>query len=151
MGNVKRIDHVAIAVRDLDASRQTFEEMYGAEYLGETVNEDGQYRLAYFRLGESMITMLQGTTPESFVSKHVEQRGEGIQHVGIEVDDLEAFLTRLEAGGARVSNRKTIEGVRSEALVSPRSAFGIILQPIQWLGELQEAPPDARLLRAGGL
>ena len=151
MGNIKRIDHVAIAVRDLDASRRAFAELYGAEYLGETVNEEGQYRLAYFRLGESMITMLQGTTPESFVSKHVEQRGEGIQHVGLEVVDLESFLARLEAGGARVSNRKSIEGIRSEALVSPRSAFGIILQPIEWLGELKDAAPDVRLLKAGGL
>jgi methylmalonyl-CoA epimerase len=151
MAGVKRIDHVAIAVRDLDASRQTFEDLYGAEFLGETVNDEGQYRLAYFRLGDSMVTMLQGTTPESFVAKHVEQRGEGIQHVGIEVDDLEAFLARLEAGGARVSNRKTVEGIRTEALVSPRSAFGIILQPIEWLGDLKDAPPDVRLLRAGGL
>ena len=151
MAGVKRIDHVAIAVRDLDAAGRAFAELYGAEFLGETVNDEGQYRLAYFRLGESMVTMLQGTTPESFVTKHVEQRGEGIQHVGLEVDDLEAFLTRLEAGGARVSNRKTIEGIRTEALVSPRSAFGIILQPIEWLGDLKDAPPEVRLLKAGGL
>ena len=151
MAGVKRIDHVAIAVRDLDAAGRTFAELYGAEFLGETVNEEGQYRLGYFRLGESMVTMLQGTTPESFVTKHVEQRGEGIQHVGLEVDDLDAFLTRLEAGGARVSNRKTIDGIRTEALVSPRSAFGIILQPIEWLGDLKDAPPEVRLLKAGGL
>ena len=151
MAGIKRIDHVAIAVRDLDASRQAFEALYGAEFLGETVNEEGEYRLAYFRLGESMVTMLQGTTPESFVTRHVEQRGEGIQHVGVEVDDLDAFLARLEAGGARVSNRKTIDGIRTEALVSPRSAFGIILQPLEWLGDLKDAPPDVRLLKAGGL
>lgn len=151
MAGVTRIDHVAIAVRDLDASRRAFEDLYGAAFLGEAVNDEGQYRLAYFRLGESMVTMLQGTTPESFVTKHVETRGEGIQHLGLEVDDLEAFLARLEAGGARVTNRKTIAGVRAEALVSPRSAFGIILQPIEWLGDLRNAPPDVRLLKAGGL
>ena len=151
MAGIKRIDHVAIAVRDLDASRQAFEALYGAEFLGETVNEEGEYRLAYFRFGESMITMLQGTTPESFITRHVEERGEGIQHVGVEVDDLDAFLARLEAGGARVSNRKTIDGIRTEALVSPRSAFGIILQPIEWLGDLKDASPDVRLLKAGGL
>ena len=151
MAGVKRIDHVAIAVRDLDDSRRAIADLYGAEFLGETVNAEGQYRLAYFRLGESMVTMLQGTAPESFVTRHVEQRGEGIQHVGIEVDDLDAFLARLEAGGAKVSNRKTIAGIRTEALVSPRAAFGIILQPIEWLGELKDAPPDVRLLKAGGL
>ena len=151
MAEVRRIDHVAIAVRDLDASLAAFVELYGAEFLGETENAEGQYRLAYFRLGESMVTMLQGTTPESFVTKHVETRGEGIQHVGIEVDDLEDFLAKLEAGGVKVSNRKTIAGVRSEALVSPRGAFGIILQPIEWLGDLKDAPPEVRLLKAGGL
>lgn len=151
MAGVTRIDHVAIAVRDLDAARRAFTDLYGAEFLGETVNDEGHYRLAFFRLGASMVTMLQGTTPESFVTKHVETRGEGIQHLGIEVDDLDAFLAHLEAGGARVSNRKTVDGVRTEALVSPRSAFGIILQPIEWLGDLKDAPPDDRLLKAGGL
>jgi methylmalonyl-CoA/ethylmalonyl-CoA epimerase len=146
----KRIDHVAIAVRSIAESRKAFEELYGATYLGEAENPEGQYVVAFFQWGENMITMLEGRTPESFVTQHVEKRGEGIQHMGIEVDDLDAFLARLEAGGARVSNRVERDGLRKEALVSPRSAFGIILQPIEWLGEMREATPAERLLRNAG-
>ncbi len=151
MTGVRRIDHVAIAVRSIMDSRQAFETIYGARYLGERENREQQYRVAYFLLGESLITMLEGTSPDSFVTKHIEQRGEGIQHVGIEVDDLDAFLDHAEALGARISHRRTIEGIRKEALISPKSAFGIILQPIEWLGPLRAEPHHERILKAGGL
>jgi methylmalonyl-CoA epimerase len=144
------VDHIAIAVRSIAESRAAFEELYGAVYLGQAENPEGQYVVAFFRWGENMVTMLEGQTPESFVTQHVEKRGEGVQHMGIEVDDLDAFLARLEAGGARVSNRIARAGIRKEALVSPRSAFGIILQPIEWLGEMRDLAPDERLLRNAG-
>ncbi len=151
MSNVQRVDHIAIAVRSIEVSRQRFETLYGAEYLGQRENTDQQYIVAYFLLGEDLITMLEGTTPESFVSQHIEKRGEGVQHVGIEVEDLDSFLATLEAGGARVSNQRTLAGVRKEALVSPRSAFGMILQPIEWTGDLRNEPHHERILKAGGI
>ncbi len=151
MASVQRIDHIAIAVRSIEESRRAFETVYGARYLGQRENREQQYIVAYFLLGESLITMLQGTSPDSFVTQHIEKRGEGIQHVGIEVDDLDAFLAHAEAQGARVSHRRTLEGIRKEALISPKSAFGIILQPIEWLGELRHEPHHERILKAGGL
>jgi methylmalonyl-CoA/ethylmalonyl-CoA epimerase len=151
MAGVQRIDHVAIAVRSIAESRVQFEQLYGARYLGQKENTAQEYIVAYFLMGESLITMLEGTTPESFVTKHVETRGEGIQHMGVEVDDLDAFVEQLEAGGARVSAKRTIEGIRKEALISPRSAFGIIMQPIEWLGDLRNEPHHERIIKAGGL
>jgi len=151
MAGVLRIDHVAIAVRSIEESRVQFEQLYGARYLGQKENTAQEYIVAYFLMGDSLITMLEGTTPESFVTKHVETRGEGIQHMGVEVDDLDAFVEQLEAGGARVSAKRTIEGIRKEALISPRSAFGIIMQPIEWLGDLRDEPHHERIIKAGGL
>jgi methylmalonyl-CoA/ethylmalonyl-CoA epimerase len=148
---VKKIDHVAIAVRSIDESRQTFEGIYGAKYLGQKENTEQQYIVAYFLMGESLITMLEGTTPESFVTQHIEKRGEGIQHMGVEVDDLDAFVEQATAQGARISNQRTLEGIRKEALISPKSAFGIILQPIEWLGSLKTEPHHERIIKAGGL
>jgi methylmalonyl-CoA/ethylmalonyl-CoA epimerase len=148
---IKKIDHVAIAVRSIAESRQTFEEIYGARYLGQKENAEQAYVVAYFLMGESLITMLEGTTPESFVSQHIEKRGEGIQHMGVEVDDLDAFLAHAESLGARVSNKRTLDGIRKEALISPKSAFGIILQPIEWLGDLRTEPHHERIIKAGGL
>ena len=151
MTGVKKIDHVAIAVRSIDESRKAFEEIYGAKYLGQKENTEQQYIVAYFLMGESLITMLEGTTPESFVTQHIEKRGEGIQHMGVEVDDLDAFLENAEAQGARVSAKRTLDGIRKEALISPKSAFGIILQPIEWLGDLKDEPHHERIIKAGGL
>jgi len=148
---VKKIDHVAIAVKSIDESRSWFEQVYGARYLGQKENVELQYIVAYFLMGESLITMLEGTTPESFVTQHIEKRGEGIQHVGVEVDDLDEFLANAKELGARVSAERTLDGIRKEALISPKSAFGIILQPIEWLGGLKDEPHHERIVKAGGL
>src|SRR4029078_1019172 len=129
----KKVDHIAIAVRSIDESRKNFEEIYGARYLGQKENKEQQYIVAYFLMGESLMTMLEGTTPESFVTQHIEKRGEGVQHMGVEVDDLDEFVAHAESLGARVSAKRTIDGIRKECLISPKSAFGIILQPIEWL------------------
>jgi len=151
MNGVKKVDHIAIAVKSIAESREWFEAVYGARYLGQKENVELQYIVAYFLMGESLITMLEGTAPESFVTQHIERRGEGIQHMGVEVDDLDAFLANAESLGARVSNQRTIEGIRKEALISPKSAFGIILQPIEWLGDLKTEPHHERIIKAGGL
>ncbi len=151
MAGVQRIDHVAIAVRNIEESRKTFESIYGARDLGQRENVEQQYIVAYFLMGESLITMLEGTSPESFVSQHIEKRGEGIQHVGVEVDDFDAFIANAESEGAKVSAIRTLDGIRKEALISPRSAFGIILQPIEWLGDLKAEPHHERIIKAGGL
>jgi len=150
MAGVRRVDHIAIAVKSIEAARPQFENLYGAKFLLAKENPASKYVVAYFLLGEDVITLLEGTEPDSFVTKHVEQRGEGIQHVGLDVDDLDQFLSDLESKGARVSNRLTMEGIRKEALISPRSAFGIILQPIEWLGELKDLPPVERIRKVGG-
>jgi methylmalonyl-CoA/ethylmalonyl-CoA epimerase len=151
MTGVKKVDHIALAVRSIADSRPWFEQVYGARYLGQKENEAQEYIVAYFLMGESLITMLEGTTPESFVTKHIETRGEGLQHMGVEVDDLDAFLENAETLGARISAKRTIEGIRKEALISPKSAFGIILQPIEWLGDLRDEPHHQRIIKAGGL
>jgi methylmalonyl-CoA/ethylmalonyl-CoA epimerase len=151
MASVQRVDHIAIAVRSIDESRKAFETIYGATYLGQRENSQQHYIVAYFLMGESLITMLEGTSSESFVTQHIEKRGEGIQHMGVEVDDFDAFIAHAEAEGARVSNVRTLEGIRKEALISPKSAFGIILQPIEWLGDLKTMPHHERIIQAGGL
>lgn len=150
MAAVQRIDQVASAVRSIAESRAPFEELYVARDLGRKENTAQERIVADVLMGESLMTMLEGTTPESFVSKHGETRAEGIQHMGIEVDDLDEFVRQLATGGARVSSRRTIEGIRKEALISPRGAFGIIMQPIEWLGDPRDEPHHERIIKAGG-
>jgi len=147
---IRRVDHVAFAVRSLKESIPKLEKLYGAKYLLTKEVPEQKYLVAYFLLGESLVTLIESTSPDGFIAKFVEERGEGIQHLGIEVDDLEATIAALEAQGVRVSN-KLLEGpVRKEALVGPRSGFGHVWQLIEWLGPLRQASIEERVRAYGG-
>lgn len=147
---IKKVDHIAIAVRNLEESKKKFEEIYGAKLVVETVNPGGKYRVAIFQVGESIFSMLESTHPEGFIAKHVERYGEGVQHIGIEVDDLNKFMEHLNSKGVRTSGYTEIEGVRKEVLIGAGSAFGIVLQVFEWLEKYKEATPQERMIKVWG-
>jgi methylmalonyl-CoA epimerase len=147
---IKKVDHIAIAVQNLKESRKKFEELYGAKFVVEKVNPEGNYKVAIFQVGESTFSMLESTHPEGFVAKHVERYGEGVQHMGVEVDDLNKFIEHLHSKGVKTSGYTQIAGVRKEVLVGAKNAFGIILQVFEWLGEYKEASPEKRMTKVWG-
>ena len=130
MAGVKKIDHVAIAVKSIDESRLWFEQVYGARYLGQKENVEMEYIVAYFLMGESLITMLEGTTPESFVTQHIEKRGEGIQHVAFRVENIEAALEELKTKGIRLIDEKPRRGAGGVkiAFLHPKATNGILVE-----------------------
>ena len=147
MINIKKVDHIAIAVRNLEEAKKKFTEVYGAKFIVERVNEKGQYRVAIFRLGENVFSMLESTHPEGFVARHIERYGEGIQHLGIEVDDLDAAIEHLQTKGIKTSAYEEVPGVKREVLVGARNAFGVIIQVMEWLGEYKQATQEKRMLK----
>ncbi len=142
---IKKVDHIAIAVKNIEESRKKFEEIYGAKLIVENTNQEENYKVAIFRVGESIISMLESTSPEGFVAKHIERHGEGVQHMGVEVDNLKDFIEHLLSKGVKTSGYKEIEGVRKEVLVGAKSAFGIILQVFEWTGNYKNALPEERM------
>ena len=146
----KRVDHVAIAVKNLEETKKKLEALLGAKFIVENVNEKDRYRVAIFRVGENIFTFLESTSPDGFVAKHIERYGETMQHMGIEVEDLEKFRENLHANGVKTSNYTEIPGVRKELLVGPRNPLGVILQVFEWLGEYREATPEKRMTRVWG-
>src|SRR5260221_14258963 len=94
-----RIDHLGIAVRDLAAARRTFEALLGAKALGEETVPSEAVRVAFFRVGESSFELLEPTAETSAVAKFLEKRGEGIHHVCLAVDDVDAEVERLRGQG----------------------------------------------------
>lgn len=145
---IQKIDHVAIAVKDGAAAQKRLEALFGARLLVEQVNEKDQYRVRIFSLGENLVSILETTSPEGFVAKHIERFGEGVQHLGVEVDSLDEALKRFDETGTRYSAFQEIDGVRKEVLVSARNGFGVILQVMEWLGEFKAAAPAERMTRA---
>ncbi len=145
-----KVDHIAVAVKNLGESRKRLEDLFGAKFIVESLNEKGQYRVAIFRVGEDIFTMLESTHPEGFVAKHIERYGETMQHMGIEVENLEKFIDHLHSQGLKTSGYTEVEGVRKEVLVGPRNPLGVVLQVFEWLGEYKNATPEERMTKVWG-
>jgi methylmalonyl-CoA/ethylmalonyl-CoA epimerase len=127
------IDHVAIAVRDLDAAVAWYREMFGASVAHrETIERDGVEE-ALLKVADSYVQLLTPISETSPVAKYLEQRGEGVHHVGYRVDDCRAALETLKAHGTRVIDEEPRPGSRGTtvAFVHPKGAFGTLIELVQ--------------------
>lgn len=130
-----RLEHVAIAVEDLDAAIAIFRAVLGLEASGrETVESEG-VRVAFFELGGPRIELLEPTSPESPVGRFLESRGPGIHHIAVSVAEIEAALARCREAGLETVGEAPRPGAggRRVAFIHPRSTGGTLL-------ELSEAP-----------
>ncbi len=127
------IDHVAIAVNDLEAAIAYYHTTFGATVEHrETVASDGVEE-ALLAVADSYIQLLTPTTPESPVAKYLEKKGEGIHHVGYRVDDCAAALQSVKDQGGRVIDEAPRPGSRGTtvAFVHPKAAFGTLIELVQ--------------------
>jgi methylmalonyl-CoA/ethylmalonyl-CoA epimerase len=127
------IDHVAIAVHDLDAAIAYYREVYGAELEHqERVERDGIDE-ALLRVAESYVQLLAPYDPDSTVAKFLERRGEGIHHVGYRVADVHAALERVKAAGQRVIDEEPRPGSRGTtvAFIHPKGGLGTLVELVQ--------------------
>jgi methylmalonyl-CoA epimerase len=127
------IDHVAIAVRDLDGAVAWYRDNFGAVVAHrEHVERDGVEE-ALLEVADSYIQLLTPTSPTSPVAKYLDRSGEGIHHVGYRVADCAAALETLKAHGARVIDETPRPGSRGTtvAFVHPKAAFGTLIELVQ--------------------
>lgn len=127
------IDHIAIAVRDLDAAIAWYVDAFGAVVTHrETVDHDGVCE-ALIKVGDSFIQLLSPTRADSTVASFLERRGEGLHHVGYRVDDCAEALARVRAAGARVIDEVPRPGSRSTtiAFIHPSASFGTLIELVQ--------------------
>ena len=105
LGSNTRVDHVAIAVRDIDQAVFLYEDIFGFELLKrrEIEGKFSGMKSAELNAGGFSVVLVQGTSPESQVSRYVEEYGPGVQHVAIEVDDIEKISETLKASGVEFS------------------------------------------------
>jgi methylmalonyl-CoA epimerase len=127
------IDHVAIAVRDLDAAVEYYRATYGVEVEHREVVERDGVEEALLRVAESYVQLLTPTRDDSPVAKWMEKRGEGIHHVGYRVDDCAVALDRVKAQGHQVIDEAPRPGSRGTtvAFVHPKTAFGTLIELVQ--------------------
>ena len=130
---ITEIDHVAIAVRDLDAAIAWHQSALGARVAHrERIEHDGVEE-AVLKVAESFIQLLSPTTDSSPVARFLERNGEGIHHVGYRVADCAAALEKMRAAGAQLIDAMPRAGSRGTtvAFVHPRSAFGTLIELVQ--------------------
>jgi methylmalonyl-CoA epimerase len=127
------IDHVAIAVHDLDAAIAYYRDTFGCEVAHrELVASDGVEE-ALLAVADSYVQLLTPTRDDSPVAKFLERKGEGLHHVGYRVDDCGAALAQVKAQGHRVIDEAPRPGSRGTtvAFVHPKTAFGTLIELVQ--------------------
>ncbi len=127
------VDHVGIAVEDLEAAVQHYRRLLGAEPdHRERVTDQGVEEVL-FRVGGSSIQLLGALGPDTPVGRFLARRGPGLHHIGLRVDDVAASLERLRAEGARLIDETPRPGSRGTtiAFVHPASADGVLVELVQ--------------------
>jgi methylmalonyl-CoA/ethylmalonyl-CoA epimerase len=127
------IDHVAIAVSDLEAAIAYYRDTFGAEVAHREVVESDGVEEALLRVADSYVQLLTPTRADSPVARYLQNRGEGLHHVGYRVDDCAAALDAVKAHGGRVIDEVPRRGSRGTtvAFVHPKGAFGTLIELVQ--------------------
>jgi len=133
MSELTEIDHVAIAVHDLEAAIAYYRDTFGAEVTHREVVERDGVEEALLRVADSYIQLLTPVRDDSPVAKSLASRGEGLHHVGYRVADCAAALARVKAEGHRVIDEEPRSGSRGTtvAFLHPTSAFGTLIELVQ--------------------
>ncbi|MGX1981757.1 methylmalonyl-CoA epimerase [Thermolongibacillus altinsuensis] len=127
---VKKIDHVGIAVKSLDEALPFYVETLGLECLGIEVVESEKVRVAFLKIGEAKIELLEPTAEDSPIAAFIEKRGEGIHHIALGVDDIQARIDELKANGIRMIHDQPKRGAGGAniAFMHPKSAHGVLYE-----------------------
>jgi len=130
---MKKIEHIGIAVKDLKAANILYSKLLNTSpYKMEEV-ESENVNTSFFQVGESKIELLEGTSPDSPISKFIDKRGEGVHHIAFEVDDIEEEIARLTKEGFQMIHKNPKDGADNKliAFLHPKSSNGVLIELCQ--------------------
>ena len=128
-----RVDHIGVAVEDIDASLELYERDYGMTLVHrETVAEQG-VEAVLLDVGENHIELLAATAADTPVGKFIAKKGPGMHHVAYQVDDIEATLAALKEAGLKLIDETPRIGIRNSrvAFLHPKTAGGLLTEIVQ--------------------
>ncbi|PTX18783.1 methylmalonyl-CoA epimerase [Pontibacter mucosus] len=130
---MKNVEHIGIAVRDFSEANGLYFKLLGVEPYKTEYVESEAVNTSFFKVGDTKIELLEGTTPDSAISKFVEKRGEGIHHIAFEVEDIYAEMERLKGEGFILLNEQPKKGADNKLVcfVHPKSANGVLVELTQ--------------------
>ncbi len=127
---IKKIEHLGIAVKDLNVSIPLYEKLFQTPcYKTEAVESEG-VKTAFFQIGESKIELLEASNPESPIAKFLEKKGAGFHHVAFEVDDIDKEIERLSNEGFQLIHTSPKDGADNKriAFLHPKSSDGLLIE-----------------------
>ncbi|MCD7928464.1 MAG: methylmalonyl-CoA epimerase [Oscillospiraceae bacterium] len=128
--NVTRVDHIGIAVKNLDEMVKWYEETLGVKSHGTEIVDDQKVKVAFLPIGESELELLEFTSDDGPIARFIEKNGEGIQHIALRVDNIEETLVELKAKEVRLIDQTPRYGAgnASIAFVHPKATHGVLLE-----------------------
>ncbi|WP_028307242.1 methylmalonyl-CoA epimerase [Desulfitibacter alkalitolerans] len=127
---ISKIDHIGIAVSNIDEAKKLYEEVFGLEVSGIEVVEEQKVKVAFIPTGNSKIELLESTDPEGPVAKYLAKRGEGIQHMALRVTNIKEALEEVKFKGIRVIDEKPRYGAGGAkiAFLHPKDTNGVLIE-----------------------
>ncbi len=130
---MKKIEHIGIAVKDLETSNNLFAKLFGEpHYKVESVESEG-VNTSFFQVGPNKIELLEASNPDSPIAKFLEKRGEGIHHIAYDVEDIRAEMKRLEGEGFTLLNTEPKKGADNKLVcfLHPKTTNGVLIELCQ--------------------
>lgn len=130
---LKKIEHIGIAVKNLEQSNELFSKLFGKDHYKVEKVESENVSTSFFMLGETKIELLEATSPDSAIAKFIEKKGEGIHHIAYDVDDVYAEMERLKSEGFELINKEPKKGADNKLIcfLHPKSTNGILVELCQ--------------------
>ncbi len=128
-----KVDHIGIAVKDLDQAKKFYTDVLGIEAHGEESVAEQKVRVCFIPCGDSEIELLESTSPDGPIARFIDKNGEGIQHIAFGVDNIEAALAELKEKGIRLIDEQPRYGAggSSIAFIHPKATGGPLLELAQ--------------------
>jgi len=143
---IKKLDHMTFAVHDRKVVGERIANVYGGKFLMTVKSEPKEYICDMYMIeGDIIIGLLEPTSSESFVAKHLEKFGESLQHIGVDVDDLDDALKTFDEHTIKYGLYEEVENIRREVIVSPKYTFGTVMQVMEWFGEFKTKSSEERM------
>jgi len=130
---LEKLDHIGIAVKDLDQAMKLYQEVFGIKPSLVYESSYTQAKIAFFPIGEVRIELIQPVNPESVMGRFLEKKGEGIHHMAYKVKDVDQSLRELALKGIQLVDKKSRKVRENERVgfLSPKSTNGVLIELIQ--------------------
>jgi len=130
---VNKVDHIGIAVSNLEESLKFYEGVLGLKSAGKETVEEQKVTVAFLPIGDTEVELLESTSEDGPIAKFIEKNGQGVQHIAFKVDDIEAAIAEMKEKGIRMIDEKPRYGAGGAkiAFCHPKSTNGVLIELCQ--------------------